>query len=151
MSEEIKNQAPAEEQKPAMSEAQAILAADPAAAAADAEAAKIRADGVKEAAQIKAQTETDVAKIYAQAQSANIELYKFLKDLDTIVASVNESSVLVVKADEYPFNVLTKYSKYMTNEGNNIVIQDLNYILTQLPDKDREALVGAVSDLLGEL
>lgn len=40
MSEEIKNQAPAEEQKPVMSEAQAILAADPAAAAADAEAAK---------------------------------------------------------------------------------------------------------------
>lgn len=118
---------------------------------ADAEAAKIRADGVKEAAQIKAQTETDVAKIYAQAQSANIELYKFLKDLDTIVASVNESSVLVVKADEYPFNVLTKYSKYMTNEGNNIVIQDLNYILTQLPDADRTALVDAVSDLIGEM
>lgn len=42
MSEEIKDQAPAEEQKPAMSEAQAILAADTAAAnaAADAEAAK---------------------------------------------------------------------------------------------------------------
>ena len=40
MSEEIKDQAPVEEQKPAMSEAQAILSADAASAAADAEAAK---------------------------------------------------------------------------------------------------------------
>ena len=121
---------------------------------ADTEAAKIRAEGVTEAAAIKAQTETEVAKIYAEAQKANIELYKFLKDLDTIVASVNETSVLVVKADEYPFNVLTKYSKYMTNEGNNIVIQDLNYIMTRLPENDRTALVDAVTELIatqGEL
>ena len=116
--------------------------------AADTEAAQIKAEGTKKAAEIKAQTEKDVAKIYSEAQKANIELFKFLKDLDTIVASVGETSVLVVKADEYPFNVLTKYSKFMTNEGNDIVISDLNYILTQLPDNDREALVTAVVDLI---
>lgn len=115
---------------------------------ADAEAAKIRAEGVTKAAEIKAQTETEVAKIYAQAQDANIELYKFLKDLDTVAASVNESSILVVKTDEYPFNVLTKYSQNMTNEGNSLVIKDLNYILTQLPENDREALITAMSDLI---
>lgn len=115
---------------------------------ADSEAAKIRAEGVTAAAEIKAKTETEVAKIYAKAQAANIELYKFLKDLDTLVASVNDTSVLVVKADEYPFNVLTKYSKFMSNEGNDIVIQDLSYILTQLPENDRNALVTAVSDLI---
>lgn len=117
---------------------------------ADAEAAQIRADGVTKAAEIKAQTETEVAKIYAEAQSANIELYKFLKDLDTVVASVNESSVLVVKTDEYPFSVLKDYSQLMTQEGNSVVISDLNYILTQLPDNDREALISSMSTLIKE-
>ena len=121
---------------------------------ADTEAAKIRAEGVTKAAEIKAQTETEVAKIYAQAQQANIELYKFLKDLDTIVASVGETSVLVVKANEYPFNILTEYSKNLSVEGNDIVIKDLSYILTQLPENDRVALVDAVTGLIaaqGEL
>ena len=115
---------------------------------ADAEAAKIRAEGTTKAAEIKAKTETEVAKIYAQAQSANIELYKFLKDLDTLVASVGESSVLVVNTDEYPFNVLTKYSKNMSRDGDALVIKDLNYILTQLPENDRTALVGAMGELI---
>lgn len=115
---------------------------------ADAEAAKIRAEGTTKAAEIKAKTETEVAKIYAQAQSANIELYKFLKDLDTLVASVGESSVLVVNTDEYPFNVLTKYSKNMSSDGDALVIKDLNYILTQLPENDRTALVGAMGELI---
>ncbi len=116
--------------------------------AADAEAAKIKAEGVTQAAQIKAQTETDVAKIYAEAQAANIELYKFLTNLDTVVASVNDSSVLVVKADEYPFSVLSEYSNNMEIEGNETVIKDLNYILTQLPENDRTALVDAMSELI---
>lgn len=115
---------------------------------ADAEAAKIRAEGTTKAAEIKAQTETEVAKIYAEAQAANIELYKFLKDLDTVVASVNENSVLVVNTDEYPFSVLTKYSEFMSSEGDSLVIKDLNYILTQLPEEDSNALVGALSDLI---
>lgn len=115
---------------------------------ANAEAAKIKADGVTKAAEINAKTETEVAKIYAQAQSANIELYKFLKELDTLVASVNKSSILVVKADEYPFNVLKKYSKDMSASNDGVVINDLNYILTQLPEKDRDALTDAMSQLI---
>lgn len=117
---------------------------------ADAEAAKIKAQGVTEAAEIKAKTETEVAKIYAEAQAANIELYKFLKDLDTVVASVGDTSVLVVSTDEYPFSVLKKYSDYMTTEGNKTVITDLNYMLTQLPENDRTALVDAMKGLLSE-
>ncbi len=115
---------------------------------ADAQAAQIKADGVTQAAAINAKTETDVAKIYAQAQAANIELYKFLKDLDTLVASVNETSVLVVKADEYPFSVLTKYSKLMSTDSDSVVLGDLGYILTQLPDADRTALVDAMTELI---
>lgn len=114
------------------------------------EAAQIIAEGTTEAAQIKAETETEVARIYAEAQAANMELYQFLMNLDTMIASVNDSTVLVVKADEYPFNVLTRYSQSMDVEGNETVINDLTYILKQLPEKDRTALVDAISRLIAQ-
>lgn len=115
---------------------------------ADTEASEITANGTIEAAEIRAKTETEVAKIYAEAQAANIELYKFLKNLDTVVSSVNSSTVMVVKANEYPFNVLLEYSNSMDIEGNNTVINDLTYILTQLDETDREALITAISALI---
>lgn len=115
---------------------------------AEKEAAKIKADGTTQAAQINADTEAKVARIYAEAQNANLELYKFLMDLDTMVASVNESTVLVVKADEYPFNILTQYSKNLSAEGNETVINDLSYIMTQLNEEDREALTVATTALI---
>lgn len=115
---------------------------------ADAEAAQIVADGVTAAAEIKAQTETEVARIYAEAQAANLELYQFLKQLDTVVASVGESTVLVVKADEYPFKVLTEYGDFLTDEGDETVVKDLSYILTKLSDTDRAALIEAVTALI---
>lgn len=115
---------------------------------ADAEAARIQAEGVTKAAEINAKAETEVAKIYAQAQAANIDLYKFLKELDTIIASVNDSTVLVVKADEYPFSVLTKYADTLTPGSNETVIQDLNYLLSQMPAQERADLIQAISALL---
>lgn len=120
--------------------------------AADTEAAKIIADGTTAAAEINAKTETEVAKIYAAAQAANLELYQFLKQLDTVVASVGESTILVVKADEYPFNVLTKYGDYVVeDDGDTLILNDLTYILGQLPDADREALVAAIYELIEEV
>lgn len=115
---------------------------------ADAEAAKIIAEGVTEAATIKANTETEVARIYAEAQAANIELFRFLKELDTVVSSVGDSTVLVVKANEYPFNVLTGYSSYLDDEGEETVIEDLNYILSNLSETDRKALIDAIYELI---
>ena len=115
---------------------------------ADVEAADRVNQGVIDAAAIKAQTETEVAKIYADAQAANIELYKFLKNLDTVVSSVNNSTILVVKADEYPFNILTEYSKNMEIEGDQTVIKDLTYILTKLPETEREALINGIAALI---
>lgn len=117
---------------------------------ADTEAARVKAKGVTKASEINAKAETEVAKIYAQAQSANIELYKFLQELDTVIASTNESTVLVVKADEYPFSVLKKYADTMSSDSDETVISDLNYLLGKLPDADREALVSAISDLLAQ-
>lgn len=115
---------------------------------ADTEASKIIADGVNAAAEIKAKTESEVAKIYSEAQAANLEFYKFLKQLDTVVASVGNSTVLVVKADEYPFNVLTKYGDFLTSEGDETIVKDLSYILTQLPENDRAALIDAIYALI---
>ena len=114
------------------------------------QSSQIIADGVTQAAAINAETETEVARIYAEAQSANLELYRFLMDLDTMAASVNDTTVLVVNANEYPFNVLTKYSSTMSVEGDATVVEDLSYILSQLPEKDRQALVDALYKLIDQ-
>lgn len=120
-------------------------------AEADTKAAEIVAAGELQAAEIKAKTEKEVAEIYASAQSANIELFKFLKELDTLVASVNEDSVLVITADSYPFNLLLQYSK-MENLGtsNEVIVNDLNYIMGKLEDKDRQAMIQEIHTLLKE-
>ena len=118
---------------------------------ADATAAQIIAQGKIDAAEIKAKTEKEVAEIYASAQKANVELYKFLLELDTLVASVNEDSVLVVKADSYPFNLLLEYSKMSTTgTSDEVIIQDLNYIMTQLNEEDRNAMISCIHTLLNE-
>lgn len=113
---------------------------------ADAEASKIIAEGENKAAEIRAKTEKDVAEIYAKAQAANIELFKFLKELDTIVNSVNSNSVLIVDSKSYPFNILLEYGK--TVDESTAVVEDLEYLLANLSEKDREALVTAIEDLL---
>jgi len=120
-------------------------------AEADTKAAQIVADGEVKAAEIKAQTEKEVAEIYASAQAANIELFKFLKELDTLVASVNENSVLVITADSYPFNLLLKYSQ-IENLGtsNEVIVKDLNYIMGKLDEKDRQAMIQEIHTLLKE-
>jgi len=117
---------------------------------ADIEAAQIIAEGQTAAAEIKAKTETEVARIYAEAQAANLELFQFLKNLDTTIASVNENTVLVVKADEYPFKVLTEYGDMLTEESDETVIKDLSYILTKLPEADRTELIDAIYALIAQ-
>lgn len=117
---------------------------------ANASYAEIIAKGEIEAAEIYAKTEAEVAKIYAEAQSANMELYQFLKELDTIVSSVTNDTVLVVTSDTYPFNVLLEYGSSLGGDDNQTVIHDLEYILTQLPASDREALIDAIYLLINE-
>ena len=121
---------------------------------ADVEAAQIRADGVTQAAQIRAKTETEVAKIYAEAQAANLELYKFLKELDAISASVGDSTVLVVNTDTYPFNMLTEYSGLIdAEEGatDKRIIDDLTYLLTQVPEDVRQELITGIFQLIANV
>ena len=74
---------------------------------AEAEAARIMAEGTAEAAKINAETEKKVAEIYASAQAANLELYKFLTQLDALSNSITENSTMIVKKDQYPFDILS--------------------------------------------
>ena len=113
---------------------------------ADAEASKIIAEGENKAAEIRAQTEKDVAEIYAKAQAANIELFKFLKELDTIVNSVNSNSVLIVDSKSYPFNILLSYGESL--DEDTAIVEDLEYLLANLLEEDRKALVTAIEELL---
>jgi membrane protease subunit HflC len=119
---------------------------------ADAEAEKIKGEGITQAAEIRAQAEKEVASIYANAQSANIELYKFLKELDTIVNSVNEGTVLVVDSESYPFNILLDYGNKVDNSSDDKVIEDLTYIVATLraegKDQEAEDLVAAINAIL---
>ena len=115
---------------------------------ADTEAAKIKADGVTQAAEIRSKAETEVARIHAQAQAADIDLYQFLRELDTVVKSTDSSTILVVRADEYPFSILTEYADTMLPGSEDGVIQDLNYILSRLPEQERADLVDAISQLI---
>ena len=115
---------------------------------ADAEASRINGEGVTEAAAIKAETEKAVARIYAEAQTANIELYKFLKNLDAVVASVNSSTILVIKTTDPPFNVLKEYANSLDIEGDQTVVKDLSYILSKLNETDRQNLITAVETLI---
>ena len=112
---------------------------------ADAEAAEIEGQGTTDAAKIKAETEKAVAKIYNDAQTANVDLYKFLKSLDAMVTSVNSNTVLIVDQNKYPFNLLFDYADY-TTEGT--MLFDLSYILEQLDEPDRTALINAIGDLI---
>ena len=73
----------------------------------DAEAARIIAEGREEAAGINAETEREVAQIYADAHTQDPELYKFLRKLAALEASVDENTVMIVEMDQAPFDVLS--------------------------------------------
>lgn len=72
----------------------------------DAEVAQIIAQGREQAAEINAQTEQEVAEIYAKAHTQDPELYKFLRKLAALEASVDEDTVMIIKMDQPPFDVL---------------------------------------------
>jgi len=68
---------------------------------ADADASEIVAEGTEKAAEIDAETEKLVAQIYAEAQAANMDLFKFILELDTVIKSVDGDTTLIVKKGEF--------------------------------------------------
>ena len=117
---------------------------------AEVKAEEIIAKGTNEAAQIKADTEKAVAQIYADAQAANLELFTFLKTLDTLAASVSSNTVAILSTDDYPFTALKDYSNMLESEGDETILQDLSYLLSQLNETDRQALIDAIGKLIEE-
>lgn len=73
---------------------------------ANAEAAEIIARGKLEASTINAETERQIAEIYGAAYDQNSELFIFLKKLIALENSVNENTVIIMKGDEAPFDII---------------------------------------------
>ena len=117
---------------------------------ADAEAAEIVAKGTTDAAEIKAKTETEVARIYAEAQAANLELYQFLRQLDTVAGSVGASTTLIVRTDEYPFNVLVQYNDLLDTADGKTDGEALAEALAALPEDERAEVTHALWDLIAQ-
>ena len=75
---------------------------------ADADASGIVAEGTEEAAKIDAETQKLVAAIYAEAQAANMDLFKFILELDTVLNSVGSDTTLIVKKGEFLEGLFSK-------------------------------------------
>ena len=74
---------------------------------ASAKAAEIVAAGKLEASEIYAETERQVASIYGDAYEKNSELFIFLKKLIALENSANPDTIIIMRADESPFDVIT--------------------------------------------
>ena len=111
-------------------------------------AESIKAEGTVAAAEISKETKQAVADIHAAAYNNGQELYDFLQYLDTLVASVNGETVLVIDINKPPFNVLVQYADQLTYEGEEILIEDLERILEQMPEEDRQSVVEGITALL---
>jgi len=74
---------------------------------AEARSAEIIAQGRLEASMIEAETERRVNEIFAEAYGRNPQLFTFLKNLIALEQSVNPDTVIIMRASESPFNVIT--------------------------------------------
>jgi len=74
---------------------------------AEAMAAEIIAQGRLEASMIEAETERRVTEIYGEAYNRNPQLFTFLKNLIALENSVNPDTVIIMRAGESPFSVIT--------------------------------------------
>jgi membrane protease subunit HflC len=74
---------------------------------ASAKAAEIIAQGRFEASEIDAETEKKIAEIYGEAYDKNSRLFIFLKKLIALENSVNPETILIMRASESPFDVIT--------------------------------------------
>ncbi|MBQ8397734.1 MAG: protease modulator HflC [Clostridia bacterium] len=119
---------------------------------ADARAAEIKAKGTTDAAELKAKTETEVARIYAEAQAANLELYQFLRQLDTVAGSVGSGTTMIVRTDEYPFNVLAQYGGLLDGSDGSAEADGaaLAAALAELPEAERADVTAALWALIAE-
>ena len=115
---------------------------------AEAEAARIMAEGTAEAAKINAETEKKIAEIYASAQAANLELYRFLTQLDALSNSIPENSTMIVKKDQYPFDILNGLPEDLAKRIEEAIKENnkLEEEKTEQPDNGAETANGGTSN-----
>ncbi len=116
--------------------------------AANLESEQIKAEGTNEAAAIRQETKQLVAEIHAAAYENGKDLYKLLQELDTLVSSVNGNTVLIIDIDSPPFSALREYATQLEYEGDEVLIEDLERILDQMPEEDRAAVTEGILELL---
>ena len=103
--------------------------------------------GKQEAARIKAEMIAEVTRIHNEARAKNVDLYRFLTELDATVAAVNDKTMLIVNANEYPFNILFKYTEIADPDT---VIYDLSYIFSQMSEEDQALVIEGLEQLITE-
>ena len=114
---------------------------------AEADAVETQNKGKDEAAKLKAEMIEEVTRIHNEAQSKNVDLYQFLMELDATVTSVNDKTMMIINANEYPFNILFKYPEIANQDT---LIYDISYILSKLSAEDRALMIDGLEQLVNE-
>lgn len=80
--------------------------ADAIRAKADRESVEIRTEAEKKAAEIRANAERQASVLYAEAYRQNPELYKLLRDLESVQATMENGGNIVLPLEKRPFSTL---------------------------------------------
>ncbi len=75
-------------------------------AEADRKSTEIKSDAEKEAAVLIAAAEYQAAELYATSYQQNPALYKLLRDLESVEATLEDGGTLILPADKRPFSTL---------------------------------------------
>lgn len=77
----------------------------------DEEVAKIKSEAEEESARIRGEAEAEAARIYAAAHDKNPELFRFLRQLDSLEKIIGENATLIFRTDKAPFSVLNGFER----------------------------------------
>jgi len=72
----------------------------------DAEKTVLLAEARKSAEETRGKAEAEVARIYSAAHQEQPDLYRFLREIETLKKVVNQNTTLVLDADSPPFDLL---------------------------------------------
>ena len=72
----------------------------------DVEVAKITAEAKEQEKRIRGEADAEAAPLYAEAHARNPELYAFLRQLDSLVATMGEGAEVILRTDREPVQLL---------------------------------------------
>lgn len=74
----------------------------------DLEKAEILAEGREAAAKVRGEAEAEAARIYAEAHRLDPELYRFVRQLESLEKVIDEQTTVIMRTDSPPFSILEK-------------------------------------------